>query len=1554
MRPRRSSTGATNYADDYISGEDDGTGFSAVSPHREVDSEQYGTRARRSSRAPQPSKKYSGDEELYGMDDGVESGEHGAIESDDSDQQVQIKRRTSKRRSHENGGAYSGAPQEVDDERFARKLQDEENLRARRPTVTRLKLKLKGPEVQNVSPRKRAPSDYRDAGLVQPPVDNSDDEDEKEEETPIQRKTRPRRTRAAASSADGPGMRFDAEADGGESEYEVEEEVEDEDDIIEGAVPEDEIMVDEEDVDEDEDADDSDYAGKVETRSGSRLGRRSTRSSGGYRKSRPQRSSKRRSGARNSPAVDYIGRKRARKQTERFSDVLMQSEEKKRRARRGEGSGSGRGKGGGADQTKPRPRPSLEDDDDDVDVDDSSDSSDSSDFDADAIAAAGAGDAEPDFAQNPMADAPRARPSRYVKKRSRTSGLFPDGPAGPPRSRKSGPAPAGIEPIQVDLNLSWDDIGGLDHHVRALKEMVFLPLLYPEVFEKFKMEPPKGVLFYGPPGTGKTLCARALAASCGAAPVDASSGAAGSTPPVAGSTQRSPNDAVEPSSASLLPTGEFAAQTAANGVGKEGTGGVTVTRNGDARSGEARDVEMSAAPREANGDVRESAPDRSAEAALKSAGQSGKEVADGTTATFEPSGVPSAKPTVEPLGNNDAGGALPKVEVAADVGAGSVPAGPMSVPNVVSGSVPSAPASAVGTKPKPRVAFFMRNGADCLSKWVGEAERQLRMTFEAAKKHAPSIIFFDEIDGLAPVRSARQDQIHSSIVSTLLGLMDGLDGRGQIVVIGATNRVDSVDPALRRPGRFDRELIFTLPNGVARRKILDIHTSHWKPKPPPSDILDAVASKTVGYCGADLRALCSESALRALRRRYPQIYGSSDKLLIDVNQVEVRTRDFISAMKEIVPASHRSARTHARPIPARLLPLLESWLNQCVELLKRVFPQGLTPELKSRLVSSKDGQGNTAAIDFDDDDASDWSSDDSEANAVGKAMDIDISRAGKERVVHGRGGMDRPVLRPRVLLCGRGGLGQEQLGPALLHFLEGCPVHSIDLPSLFADGGSRSAEESLVTAVREACRAVPSVLYLPHLGAWWETATDVLRTTLNIALRDIPAELPLLILATAEKSANELPSEVPALFGELVELEIPSADVRRALFAPICKDAEACPKVTNAVLKRRQARRRAEVLPKAPPPPPKVQSPEEVARTEREDDMYIRELRMEMRAFVERIRGDRRFLEFRDAVDPSVVSDYYDLIKDPMWIGKIAEQVDKGMYPTVLAMVKDFDTLVQNVIDYNPPTQEHGAYLLRRAHCLIDVVHSWVDKLDPELVERCNAIVTARLARVRLEATKSAADAAAAVTLPSATAAVVGQTASADVVQEAAVPALAPVIDPQGTSNGEKEALNHVEGVANGPVESGKQSDHRSDEGIGGSNATVPMDISKDGDGKDKPGVLQDVAMPKEVSWGNENVGKEPEMKEKSMEPGISSRPNDLAEPEEPFIPATADDIENLGNTWLDVTSGLNVDSLDVLFTRCSSVLYDWRRSRNRLAAVKELTKILEAAVDDPALPLGF
>ncbi|KAG5551283.1 hypothetical protein RHGRI_009638 [Rhododendron griersonianum] len=177
-----------------------------------------------------------------------------------------------------------------------------------------------------------------------------------------------------------------------------------------------------------------------------------------------------------------------------------------------------------------------------------------------------------------------------------------------------------------------------------------------------------------------------------------------------------------------------------------------------------------------------------------------------------------------------------------------------------------------------RIAYFARKGADCLGKYVGDAERQLRLLFQVAEKSQPSIIFFDEIDGLAPCRTRQQDQTHNSVVSTLLALLDGLKSRGSVVVIGATNRPDAVDPALRRPGRFDREIYFPLPSVKDRASILSLHTRRW-PKPVTGSLLNWIARKTVGFAGADLQALCTQAAIIALRRNCPlqELFSAAEK-----------------------------------------------------------------------------------------------------------------------------------------------------------------------------------------------------------------------------------------------------------------------------------------------------------------------------------------------------------------------------------------------------------------------------------------------------------------------------------------------------------------------------------------------------------------------------------------------------------------------------------------------------------------------------------------------------
>nr|XP_006000856.1 PREDICTED: ATPase family AAA domain-containing protein 2-like [Latimeria chalumnae]XP_014346794.1 PREDICTED: ATPase family AAA domain-containing protein 2-like [Latimeria chalumnae] len=183
--------------------------------------------------------------------------------------------------------------------------------------------------------------------------------------------------------------------------------------------------------------------------------------------------------------------------------------------------------------------------------------------------------------------------------------------------------------------------------------------------------------------------------------------------------------------------------------------------------------------------------------------------------------------------------------------------------------------------------------------------------------------------------------------------MDGLDSRGEVVVIGATNRLDSIDPALRRPGRFDREFLFSLPDRDARKEILKIHTRAWNPKPSEA-FLEELAEKCVGYCGADIKSVCAEAALCALRRRYPQIYTTSEKLQLDVSSINITAKDFLMAMQKTVPASQRAVASPGQALSSITKPLLENTLLRILEALQKVFPhveQGLKRSLKTDIPS---------------------------------------------------------------------------------------------------------------------------------------------------------------------------------------------------------------------------------------------------------------------------------------------------------------------------------------------------------------------------------------------------------------------------------------------------------------------------------------------------------------------------------------------------------------------------------------------------------------------------
>ncbi|KAG0134510.1 P-loop containing nucleoside triphosphate hydrolase protein [Tuber indicum] len=479
-----------------------------------------------------------------------------------------------------------------------------------------------------------------------------------------------------------------------------------------------------------------------------------------------------------------------------------------------------------------------------------------------------------------------------------------------------------------------------------------------------------------------------------------------------------------------------------------------------------------------------------------------------------------------------------------------------------------------------KVTFYMRKGADCLSKWVGEAERQLRLLFEEAKNNQPSIIFFDEIDGLAPVRSSKQDQIHASIVSTMLALMDGMDGRGQVVVIGATNRPDAVDPALRRPGRFDREFYFPLPSVDARKSILDIHTKGWSPALPEA-LKEGLALQTKGYGGADLRAIT--------------IYMTSDKLALDPTSIHVTARDFMLAMKKVVASSQRSSSSGTDPLPLFIEPLLIGPLQQ----LKKCM-DGILPERK-RLTVLEEAM-------YEDDQDSDGGF--SRENMM---QDFDQAR----------------VFRPRMLIHGAPGMGQQYLAAALLNYFEKLHVQAFDLATLVGDS-ARSVETAIVQLFVEVKRHKPSVVFIPDVDTWYSSIGQQGLITFKGLLRSIPANDPVLLLGVTNSELDDLdPTLLHDLFGfskrDRFRIPMPNEEARRKYFDRLISYIQKAP---NEFPPDPSTRRKRElpVLPVVPPPPPRAMTKEERKAQETKDKQIKNWLKMRLFYAIDTVRSKlRRF-----------------------------------------------------------------------------------------------------------------------------------------------------------------------------------------------------------------------------------------------------------------------------------------------------------------------------------------
>ena len=260
--------------------------------------------------------------------------------------------------------------------------------------------------------------------------------------------------------------------------------------------------------------------------------------------------------------------------------------------------------------------------------------------------------------------------------------------------------------------------------------------------------------------------------------------------------------------------------------------------------------------------------------------------------------------------------------------------------------------------------FYYIAGPEIMSKYYGESEKHLREIFEKAEKSAPSIIFIDEVDSIAPKRGEGIDQTEKRIVAQLLTAMDGLKSRGQVVVMAATNRPDDIDEALRRPGRFDREIRINPPDEEGRKEILRIHT---RGMPLDKDVIfEELALKTVGYTGADVEVLCKEAALKSIKPYFAELKSLQEKVPTQIlDKIKVTRQHFIEALRQVEPSAMREVLIQKPHVPWDAVGGLEhekDKLREIVELpLLRpdLFARAGVKPAKGVLITGLPGTGKT-------------------------------------------------------------------------------------------------------------------------------------------------------------------------------------------------------------------------------------------------------------------------------------------------------------------------------------------------------------------------------------------------------------------------------------------------------------------------------------------------------------------------------------------------------------------------------------------------------------------
>ncbi|KXS20387.1 AAA-domain-containing protein [Gonapodya prolifera JEL478] len=719
-----------------------------------------------------------------------------------------------------------------------------------------------------------------------------------------------------------------------------------------------------------------------------------------------------------------------------------------------------------------------------------------------------------------------------------------------------------LKPIAAETlgNENFDSVAGLENHISNLKEMIVLPLLYPELYYNFKVKPPRGVLFHGPPGTGKTMLARALANSCS-----------------------------------------------------------TETQ---------------------------------------------------------------------------------------------------------------------------KVTFYARKGGDILSKWVGEGERQLGLLFDSAKNTQPAVIFFDEIDGLAPVRTTGKQEQSQSIVATLLGLMNGLDDRGQVVVIGATNRIDALDPALRRPGRFDREFYFPLPDQAARLKIVELASKDWNP-PLADDIKEQLAEVTQGYAGADVKAIVTEAVLHAVRRVYPQIYKSSERLLVQPEKIKVEMVDFLGSLRTVVASTNRSSFSVARPLPKPLESLLTTSVQEIYAAIEVIFPIA-TKERRFEWLrqSSAFGSVSNPQIEFN-------------VPFDGARTLLEESRYPFASYSYSASSLTfYQTFRPRILICGEAGLGQTNyVGPAILHMLESWKVfiQTFELGNLIRD--AKDIESGLVSCFISLRRQQPACAYIPNVDTFWENLGATAQATfLHLLTGVLDPHEPVLLITTSERPLEQLietmdvfMSHVFGLTGQVgkvsrekiirrgvYELSSPTDAQRSQYFSRLYEEIKTPPPTphvtiksidgtTLGILPQPKLNTALPELPKAPTPPTKpTESAEERRVKEKNAKLTLLSLRQTLREMTTKML--RRYNRFENNRARLINEDSIEYLR----LRGILEKNERGAYMDVEEWLVDMDSFCKTESDRwkavatnNPDFVNDELEAQRMIGDLHTEAHMFVEMQDIEFLDAC-------------------------------------------------------------------------------------------------------------------------------------------------------------------------------------------------------------------------------------------